>query len=68
MDDIEKTGIFLSLNDCAALYPRLKGSEPLLAEEERVLLLKMEKLLYGVLSVREMEELLEKSSANFDAL
>jgi len=68
MDDIEKTGIFLSLNDCAALYPRLKGCEPLLAGEERAALLKIEKLLYGILSIREMEELLEKSSARFDAL
>jgi len=67
MESGENTGIFLALTDCAALYPRFKASESFLSEEERLVLLKLEKTLYGSFSIREMEELLEKSSALFDA-
>ncbi|MCL2231982.1 MAG: hypothetical protein FWB99_02785 [Treponema sp.] len=63
MDTDENTGVFLTLNDCTALYPRFKGSESFLSEGERTVLLKIEKALYGSLSVREMEELLGKGTA-----
>jgi len=65
--DSDETGVFLTLNDCAALYPRFKGNESFLSEEERMVLLKIEKALYGSLSIREMEELLERSSVTSDA-
>ena len=64
MDTDENTGVFLTLNDCAALYPRFKGSESFLSEGERAVLLKVEKALYGSLSVREMEELLGRCPAH----
>ena len=56
-------GVFLTLNDCTALYPRYKENEPFLSEEERKVLLRIEKLLYGFLSINEMEELIGKGSA-----
>ena len=63
MDKAEGAGVFLTLNDCTALYPRLKGNESFLSEEERKVLLGIEKVLYGNLSVQEVEELLERGSA-----
>ena len=62
MSNNEEAGIFLTLNDCSVLFPRLKASESSLTKEERVIFLRMEKVLYGNLSIREMEELLEKKS------
>ena len=63
MENAEEAGVFLNLNDCMALYPRFKGNEPVLSEEERKVLIRVEKALYGSLSIREMEELLERGSA-----
>ena len=63
MDYEEEAGVFLALNDCTALYPRFKESESFLSEEERKVLLRIEKVLYGNLSIREMEELLERGSS-----
>ena len=57
-EDKGGAGIFLSLNDCMVLFPRLKRNESSLSKEERALMLKMEKLLYGNLLIHEMEELL----------
>ena len=57
-----EAGIFLTLNDCTVLFPRLKKNESFLSKEERLVFLRMEKVLYGNLSIREMEELLEKKS------
>ena len=62
MDKNEEAGIFLTLNDCTVLFPRLKDNESSLTKEERMIFLRMEKVLYGNLSIREMEELLEKRS------
>ena len=59
----EEEGVFLTLNDCTVLYPGLKENEPSLSDKERNILFKIEKVLYGSLSVREIEELLEKDSA-----
>jgi hypothetical protein len=58
----EEAGIFLTLKDCTVLFPRLKENESLLSKEERMIFLRMEKVLYGNLSIREMEELLAKRS------
>ena len=48
----------LSLKDCLSLFPRLKENESSLSNNERVILLNMEKRLYENLSISEMEELL----------
>ena len=63
MADDGEAGVFLTLSDCMTLYPKLKMNEPSLSNDERKILFKLEKILYGNLSVREMEELLEKGSA-----
>ena len=60
MDNEGAAGVFLTLNDCTVLFPRLKENEASLSKEERVILLKMEKVLYENLSIREMEELTRK--------
>jgi len=56
----QEPGVFLTLKDCIAFYPRLKSEESLLSFEERKVLLAMEKILYEKFSVSEMEELFEK--------
>ena len=61
MNNDEEAGIILTLKDCTVLFPRLKHMEYSLTKEERMIFLRMEKVLYGNLSIREMEELLEKS-------
>ena len=63
MDKEEDAGVFLTLNDCRALYPGLKGNESILSDEERMVLRKIEKVLYGSLSVQEIEELTMKNSS-----
>ena len=65
MDNNEEAGIFLTLNDCTVLFPRLKKDESSLSKEERMIFLRLEKVLYGNLSIREMEELLEKKSGRY---
>ena len=62
MDDDGEAGVFLSLYDCAVLFPALKGNESSLSREERMLMLRIEKVLYGNLSIREMEELLARGA------
>ena len=62
MDSSGEPGIFLTLNDCAVVFPRLKKNETFLSIEERMLMLRIEKILYGNLSIQEMEELLEKDT------
>jgi hypothetical protein len=54
--------VVLTLEDCKTLFPRLKGLENVLPDPERDILLKIEKVLYGHLSVREIENLLRSSS------
>ena len=63
MESNDEAGIFLTLNDCSILFPRLKDLEFTLSKEERMIFLRLEKALYGNLSIREMEELLEKRTA-----
>ena len=62
MDNTDETGVFLTLNDCVTLYPRLKATESFLSDEERKIFLEIEKALYESFSIQELEELLEKSS------
>ena len=59
MDIDGEGGVFLTLNDCKALFPRLKGIEHSLSKDERMIMYQMEKVLYRYLSIQEMEELLE---------
>jgi hypothetical protein len=54
--------VVLTLEDCKTLFPRLKGLENTLSAPERDILLKIEKVLYGHLSVRDIENLLHTSS------
>ena len=63
MDNSTEAGVFLTLNDCTSLYPGLKENESFLSEGERKVLLRIEKVLYGSLSIREVEELIERGSA-----
>ena len=62
MDNSGEPGIFLTLNDCAVVFPRLKKNETFLSIEERMLMLRIEKILYENLSIQEMEELLDKGT------
>jgi len=64
MGDDASAGVFLTLNDCTVLFPRLKENESFLSKEERRLLHRIEKVLYGNLSIREMEELLERGASS----
>jgi hypothetical protein len=56
-------GIFLPLEDCIALFPRLKRAEALLTAPEREAFLKIEKVLYSCLSIQEVENLLQAPCA-----
>ena len=60
----DAAGVFLTLNDCTILFPRLKKNEGVLSKEERSLLHRIEKVLYGNLSIREVEELLENGASS----
>ena len=62
MDNHEEAGVYLTLKDCTVLFPRIKGIESSLSKEERMIMLRIEKVLYENLSIREMEELLERGS------
>ena len=57
-------GIFLTLNDCIALFPGLKRNESVLSNDERTILVKLEKILYRNLSIQDVEKLLEQSGAS----
>jgi hypothetical protein len=48
-------GLFLSLDELSAIFPRLKRNESLLAAGERRVLSRMEKTLYEHLSVADIE-------------
>ena len=56
-NDSEK-GVFLSLGEARHLFPLLKKEESSISKEQRAIMLKIEKVLYENLSIREMEELL----------
>ena len=66
MNSGEHTGVFLALNDCVALYPRLKSNEFFLSDGERMVLIRIEKALYECFSIKEMEELLDRGAARAD--
>jgi hypothetical protein len=55
MENSPRNGIVLTLDECKALFPRLKGLENVLLAPEREILLRMEKVLYEHLSVQEAE-------------
>jgi hypothetical protein len=57
MENFLPDGIVLTLDECKALFPRLKGLENTLLAPEREILLKMEKVLYEHLSIQEVENL-----------
>ena len=53
----EDTGLFLNVEDCKYIYKRLKKEENHLQDEERIILQRLEKLLYSRLSINEIEAL-----------
>ena len=54
-----KNGLFLDLEECKCLFHRLKKEESSLPDGERLILLRIEKMLYAMLSISEIEELLD---------
>jgi hypothetical protein len=54
----DQKGVFLTLNELLAVFPRLKRLEAVLEKDERVVLIKMEKVLYEYLSISEIEKCL----------
>jgi hypothetical protein len=56
-------GVFFTIKELKALFPRLKKGENILLPAERDILLKIERTLYEQLSVQEMEGLLDTSSS-----
>ena len=53
--DSSAPGLFLSLDELGAIFPRLKRNESLLTPGERRILSRMEKVLYEHLSVADIE-------------
>jgi hypothetical protein len=58
MEYLQEAGVFISLEELAAIFPRLKQGEGGMNREERRVLTKLEKALYEYLSVEEAEKLL----------
>lgn len=56
-------GVFLTLEECTVLFPKLKKNESSLSIDERVIMLKIEKVLYRKLSITDIEELLLRAEA-----
>ena len=57
-------GLFLTLNECKTLFPGLKRNESFLSNDERMIMLKIEKVLYQNLSIQDIEELLERTGVS----
>ncbi|MDR2048258.1 MAG: hypothetical protein LBP69_02260 [Treponema sp.] len=55
----DQEGAFFTLNELLAVFPRLKHLEAVLKKDERAVLIKMEKVLYGHLSINEIEKRLK---------
>jgi hypothetical protein len=58
MDYPQGAGVFISLEELAAIFPRIKQGEPAMNGAERQALAKLEKALYEHLSVEEAEKLM----------
>ena len=61
-DSCGEEGLFLPLEECKILFYGLKKNEFSLSTEERMILYKLEKVLYRNLSIQEMESLLERKA------
>ena len=57
MDPDREMGLVLSLEDCKCLFRTLKREESSLSDQERVILQRMERVLYSRLSIKEIEDL-----------
>ena len=62
-DNSGEEGLFLPLEECKILYYGLKKNEVLLSTEERMILYRMEKVIYRNLSIQEMESLPESTES-----
>ncbi|MDR0403486.1 MAG: hypothetical protein LBH35_07870 [Treponema sp.] len=51
----DREGVFFSVDELLAVFPRLKRLEAVLKRDERAVLARMEKALYRNLSISEME-------------
>jgi hypothetical protein len=58
MDYPQGAGVFISLEELAAIFPRIKQGEPAMNGAERQALAKLETALYEYLSIEEAEELM----------
>jgi hypothetical protein len=56
----QEAGLFFSIPDLRALFPRLKSLEYTLQPREQAVLTKIEQTLYEHLTVREIEALLRE--------
>ncbi|MDR2398305.1 MAG: hypothetical protein LBD74_06040 [Spirochaetaceae bacterium] len=59
MEEQHEEGVFLTFKELKVLFPRLKGTENTLSPAEREVLLRIERTLYGRLSIQEVEGLLK---------
>ena len=59
MDPDREAGLFLGLEDCKCIFRKLKKEESSLSGKERIILHKVERLLYSRLSIKEIEDLSE---------
>jgi hypothetical protein len=58
MEYLQEAGVFISLGELTAIFPRIKRGERDMNREELRVLTKLEKALYEYLSVEEAEKLL----------
>jgi hypothetical protein len=59
MEHPQEAGVFITLQELSALFPRLKRAEHTMNSAERHVLIKLERTLYEYLSVSEAEELIQ---------
>ncbi|MDR2143718.1 MAG: hypothetical protein LBP29_05060 [Treponema sp.] len=60
----DQEGVFFTLDELLAIFPRLKHVEAVLKKDERAVLIRMEKVLYEHLSINEIEKCLKNFKEN----
>jgi hypothetical protein len=64
MEELSTEKLFLTIPEMKALFIRFKKEEAILTATESALLLKIEKILYSSLSIREAENLIAAVTKN----